>query len=246
MCPSSFIFTVSTYEPVYTIPTRSQPKNEFYEIGRFPNVLGSIDGTIIPTIAPGADEHLYVSRKGYHGLNVQIVNDARLKIRNIVAKWPGSTHDSYIWNMCALKEDFEQQLIVDGWLLGDSGYACAPSMMTPVMNPLTPGDRRYNVSQRRTRNTSERTIGVWKMRFLCIHKSGGCMMFAPARCVKVIIATAILHNICIEHGIPMNQDPDLVDEEGDELDNVLGDQNDQQDANGVVVRNKLIQTVFTN
>lgn len=41
---------------------------------------------------------------------------------NIVAKWPGSTHDSFILENSALKDMFERGAIPEGWLLGDSGY----------------------------------------------------------------------------------------------------------------------------
>ena len=96
-----------------------QDREKFYDIARFPNVIGSLDGTLIHIKASHVDEHLFVSRKGYHTLNVQIVNDANLAITNITAKWPGSAHDSHVWNMCALKDDFEHG-VYDGWLLGDS------------------------------------------------------------------------------------------------------------------------------
>ena len=160
-----------------------QVKADFYEIANFPNVLGSIDGTLIPIKGPSTDEHLYVSRKGFHALNVQVVNDAKLKITNLVVKWPGSTHDSFIWNLSSLKDDFVGGVIDSGWLLGDNGYACSHRLLTPVINPQSQAERKYNASQKKSRNTSERTIGVWKMRFLCLHKYGGTMMFVPERYV---------------------------------------------------------------
>ena len=143
-----------------------QVKADFHGIANFPNVLGSIDGSIIPIRGPVSDEPVFVSRKGGHGMNVQIVNNAQLHITNIVARWPGSTHDSHIWNMCGLNRALLEGALGAGWLLGDSGYACSTRMMTPILTPHTVNDRRYNVSQRKTRNSSERTIGVWKMRFL--------------------------------------------------------------------------------
>jgi hypothetical protein len=43
-------------------------------------------------------------------------------IRDIVAKWPGATHDAHIWNNCKLAKAFEDGTIKGAWLLGDSGY----------------------------------------------------------------------------------------------------------------------------
>ena len=49
-------------------------KRKFHQIAGLPNVVGAIDGTLIPIIAPtGLDEPTYVCRKGYHAINVQAV-----------------------------------------------------------------------------------------------------------------------------------------------------------------------------
>ena len=109
-----------------------------------------------------------MNRKNFHSINIQGVCDAELKFLNIIAKWPGSTHDSFIWNNCALKEMFEDGTISDGWLLGDSAYPLRPWLLTPVLNPDTPSEARYNDSHLRTRNTIELAFGVLKSRFQCI------------------------------------------------------------------------------
>ena len=41
-------------------------KEEFYRISRFPNVLGAVDGTLIPIMGMSGDEEpVYVCRKGF-------------------------------------------------------------------------------------------------------------------------------------------------------------------------------------
>ena len=49
-----------------------ESKLQFYLLGRFPSVIGAIDETHIPIIAPAEDEHLFVNRRGFHSLNVQV------------------------------------------------------------------------------------------------------------------------------------------------------------------------------
>ena len=39
-----------------------------------PGVVGCIDCTHIAIVKPVIDEHLFFNRKGYHSLNVQMVN----------------------------------------------------------------------------------------------------------------------------------------------------------------------------
>ena len=41
----------------------------FYNLAGFPKVLGAIDGSLVPIIAPSENEPVYVSRKGYHAIN---------------------------------------------------------------------------------------------------------------------------------------------------------------------------------
>ena len=67
----------------------------FFEKYRMPNVVGCIDGTHVQIQAPPGDEELaYVNRLNYHSINVQGVCDENYKFINVVAKHPGSTHDS--------------------------------------------------------------------------------------------------------------------------------------------------------
>ena len=50
-----------------------QIKEDFYNIARFPNVIGVIDGTHVHIQAPHVDEPAYVNRMGYHSINTQVM-----------------------------------------------------------------------------------------------------------------------------------------------------------------------------
>lgn len=217
-------------------------KQGFYSIGHFPNVVGAVDGSFIPIIAPSVDEHLYVTRKGFHAINIQGICDADNLFLDIVVKWPGCTHDSYMWNNCNVSQLFESGQLPNTWLLGDSAYALKPWMMTPLMSPATRAERRYNVSHKRTRCVVERTYGIWKSRFRCLHKSGGCMMFSPQRDVKVIAATAVLHNICVRNRIPIQVEDDQEDHDLDMPDDDTDGQ--RRDVDGRMARQVIIDTYF--
>lgn len=86
------------------------------------------------------------------------------RFTNIVCKFPGSTHDAFILQSSSLPECVAN-LEDDGWLLGDSGYPLKEWLMTPVTNPRTGQERRYNSSHCKTRNVIERAFGVLKARF---------------------------------------------------------------------------------
>ena len=152
---------------------------------------------------PSVDEHIYVNRKNYHSINEQGVCDSNLKFLNIVSQWPGGTHDAFIWSNSRVCEMFENRTISDGWLLGDSGNPLRPWLMTPVLNPSTRKEQRYNGAHIKTRNVVERSFGVLKARFRCIDTSAGTLLYAPLQCCRIVIAVVVLHNLCIDNRLPL-------------------------------------------
>lgn len=181
----------------------------FYKIAKFPKVIGAIDCTVIEIESPGDPRpEYYRCRKGYFAWNVQTVCDARLKILDIVARWPGSTHDQTVFNHSALKRKFLLGSFGDSMIVGDSGYAITSYLMTPLSNPILPEEVLYNESQIRTRNCIERSYGVWKRRFPILSL---CMRVALQKSQNIIIATAVLHNLAIDQGneVPC-EDPEII------------------------------------
>lgn len=118
---------------------------DFFELCGFPGAVGALDCTHVPLdCAPlGHQEHIYVNRKGQKSINVQLVCDAKYRVINAVARWPGSVHDSRILSNSAVGRKYDQGEL-DGLLLGDSGYPQRPWLMTPFMNPTTEAQRSYN------------------------------------------------------------------------------------------------------
>ncbi|KAJ8933894.1 hypothetical protein NQ318_001687 [Aromia moschata] len=110
----------------------------------------------------GEDGEIYRNRKSYFSINVQLVCDSDLRINNIVARWPGSTHDATIFNNSRLRARFEGGEFGGGILLGDSGYPLKSYLLTPFANPATHAQQLYNESHIRTRNCIERANGVLK------------------------------------------------------------------------------------
>ncbi|CAK1589292.1 unnamed protein product [Parnassius mnemosyne] len=173
-------------------------KEQFYSIGSFPGIIGAIDGTHIPIQNPGGSyAEVFRNRKKYFSINVQIVCGPDLQIYDIVADRPGSVHDNRIFQASTLKRKMEQG-IIDGILLGDSGYGCQKYLLTPVLQPETVSEENYNKAHIKTRNTVERTIGVWKRIFPCLSKKLATNLTTTCH---IIVATSVLYNICRSHGI---------------------------------------------
>ncbi|CAC5402122.1 HARBI1 [Mytilus coruscus] len=182
-----------------------ETRGDSYRLSGFPNVLGTTDGTHVRIQAPSEDEPSFVNRKGVHSVNVQAVCYARGKFTNINANWPGSSHDSHLFRTSHVCTYMEQN---GGWangvLLGDSGYPCRPFLMTPYQNPVQDHQKKYNRCHCSTRSVIERTFGRLKRRFHILHSE---IRMTPGKACKIIIACAILHNICI-----LLNEPDIEDD----------------------------------
>jgi hypothetical protein len=94
-------------------------KSRFFDIAGMPNIIGIIDGTHINIKSPGtAEENAFVNRKLRHSINAQVVANFNYSFSDVVIKWPGSTHDAFIWRQCGLRERFVSKQLDDCWLLG--------------------------------------------------------------------------------------------------------------------------------
>lgn len=130
---------------------------------------------------------------------MQAVCNSRLQLLDIVARWPGSTHDSTIFNASRIHARFENGEMRNALLLGDSGYPCSTFLMTPLLQTQTRAEELYNESHIRTRNVIERTFGIWKRRFPVL--ALGIRLHIQI-IQAVIVATGVLHNIAREMNEP--------------------------------------------
>jgi len=108
----------------------TEVKQAFYNIARFPRCIGAIDCTHVKIQSPGGhNAEIFRNRKQFFSLNVQTVADPFLKIRDIVVRWPGSSHDSHIFRNSALCADLENRRFEESVLVGDSGYPIRPYLL---------------------------------------------------------------------------------------------------------------------
>ena len=207
---------------------------------KFPLVLGCIDGSHVPILAPSTNEDLYVNRKGFHSINIQAICDHEFRFINAVVKWPGCTHDAFIWRQSGINREITSGGIetVHGWLLGDSAYGLRTKLMTPITSPATPGQRRYNRAFLKVRQTIECTFGIWKSRWRSMDRTGGTLCYSPEKCCKIIIATMVLHNMCIDHGL-LTELESTMDEPTPGIDYLQ-----EPSENGIVMREAIVTEFF--
>ena len=70
----------------------------------------------------------------------------------MVAKWPGSAHDSFVFTISLIHERLESNHVLeDGYLLGVSGYSCKAFLMTPYPNTSNAKAEAFNKAHCKTR-----------------------------------------------------------------------------------------------
>ncbi len=94
-------------------------KSEFFKLAQLPSICGLIDGTHVYIKSPGgAEEPAFVNRKLKHSINVQVVANYNHAFSDIVVRWPGSTHDSFMWRQSGLRDRFVARELENCYLLG--------------------------------------------------------------------------------------------------------------------------------
>ena len=176
-------------------------------------------------IPPNIHPQTFWGRKQRYSLNVQVVgNDSR--ICDIDCSWPGSANDSTIYHYSAVKQHMESQVTYK--CAADSGYRISQIMVKPYDTVAAYNDRRkkkFNskLSAIRTIMT-ENIFGRWKKRFPIITNLRTHLELSQ----KIIIATAILHNIATLWSDPLPEGEEEDDEEERQREREREEEEDQQ------------------
>lgn len=211
---------------------------QVYERSRFPGIVGAIDGTHVPIMNPGGEHaEVFRNRKRVFSFNCQGIVNHKRKFINFITGWPGSTHDNRIFNNSRICMEFERGRH-QGLLVGDSGYACRPFLMTPLLNPITPAEQAYNASHILARNVVERSFGCWKKKFQCLSRK---LTLKLRNIPAVIVATVVLHNIAADRGLL--EEPNNDDNAGNDQVYQHPPQHNQQ--LGAITRRNIIARHFT-
>ncbi|XP_068089692.1 putative nuclease HARBI1 isoform X2 [Hyperolius riggenbachi] len=182
-------------------------KDGFYKMSSFPDVMGIIDCTHVALSPPTED--IYRNSKNFHSLNVQMVCASDMRILNLVAGYPGSTHDSYILKHSSLHTILTSGNLPEGWILGDDAYPVTEWLLTPIKDPKTKAEKNYNAAHKAAHSIIEHTFGSLKSRFRCLDRSGGVLQYSPEKGAQIILACCILHNLAVSRNVHVDILDDL-------------------------------------
>ncbi|XP_039516129.1 putative nuclease HARBI1 isoform X1 [Pimephales promelas] len=92
-----------------------------------------------------------------------------------------------------LSESGIRQLFERRYVPANCHYPCKPWLLKPYLQPRQGPQLNYNRAHKTTRAVVDRGIGQLKRHFHVLHRE---VRLRPEKLSKVIIACAILHNIC--------------------------------------------------
>ncbi|WKY14858.1 hypothetical protein Q1695_000401 [Nippostrongylus brasiliensis] len=172
----------------------SSRDDRFFSVCRIPRMVGAIDGTHVKIIAPRESEDSYVSRKGYHSINVGAIADLDTKFLWISVAFPGKALDSRVFRSNVLYRDFSAGR-KQGVLLGDSAYRLENFLLKPYLGDrMTEPQRRFTEALQRGRVCVGRAFEALKRQFLSLHTE---LQYDPESAAKIINAAVCLRNLCI-------------------------------------------------
>ncbi|KHJ98414.1 transposase, IS4 family [Oesophagostomum dentatum] len=179
---------------------------EFARRSRFTNVVGCVDGCLIPIQKPDHFGNQYYCRKACGAVKMVAVVDARARFLYINCGFAGRHHDSFIWRYSQASEEFEQGRAQPGYrLLGDAGFANSKSVMAPYRESSARVDRRkrnFNKEHAKARRVVEQAFSALKRRFSILHSTA---RLEPPKLQKAIKACVLLYNIGIYLGAHRGQ-----------------------------------------
>ncbi|KAE8746937.1 hypothetical protein FOCC_FOCC006357 [Frankliniella occidentalis] len=148
---------------------RQQTARHYQRNFGFPNVVGAIDGTLVPITAPREQKQRYVDRNHDYSINIQIVSDHKRQIRDIFIGQPGSVNDARVFRRSPLAHCLftrDDMMRADEHLVGDQAYALTNKLLVPYRNNghLNDSQRYFNYTLSQCRATVERLNGLLKLR----------------------------------------------------------------------------------
>ncbi|XP_062404015.1 putative nuclease HARBI1 [Sardina pilchardus] len=163
----------------------------FHAVAGIPRVIDVVDDTLhhsYPQSLPGGS--VLDQQEALRGHQHTGGGGPQRHITDIVARLPGGTHDSLIWANYAVGQKAGREEF------GLLGYPPRGQWLSSPELPRHASNQPSNT----TRTRVERVFGMWKSRYRCIHRSLGGLRLSPHKCCRVIVVTAMLHNIAVHVG----------------------------------------------
>ncbi|CAN7948047.1 unnamed protein product [Ixodes pacificus] len=186
---------------IYFAVDKDALAKDFKKLAGFPNVIGCIDGTYIPTRCPSnKTRSTYTNRHDQVSLTMQGICDAKGRFQDLFTGPPNKVHDARVLKLPGVQEDLPTICKLDKYhLLGDAAYPITEHVLTPFKKygGMTKAKSTYNRRHAATRVIIENAFGLLKQRFRQLRY----VEFTTVdKITQLIVGCCVLHNICMDAG----------------------------------------------
>jgi len=197
-------------QPIFVqTPSESQFRvlaSLFEKLHGIPYIIGAIDGSHIPVLAPVIGGEDYYCRKSFHSAILQGIVGPDCMFWDYEFGWAGSLHDWAVFQVSNIGRKCIEGKLQPYKLIGDAAYPVRPWMYCPFKGgktTLSGKEANWNFIQSSTRMCVERAFGILKGRWRMIMKRSEI----PLKNMPDIVATCIvLHNLCIVNNEGIEED----------------------------------------
>ncbi|XP_067885131.1 putative nuclease HARBI1 [Heterodontus francisci] len=95
-----------------------------------------------------------------------------------------------------------QKCFLQVWIFGNKVYLLKTWLLVPVRNPCNAVEECSNNCHGFTRVIIEQAIGLLKMRFCCLLRSGGALQYGPVRVSPIMVVCCAMHYLAVQKGEP--------------------------------------------
>ncbi|KAJ8339246.1 hypothetical protein SKAU_G00360320 [Synaphobranchus kaupii] len=184
-----------------TSATQKQVQQDFLSVAGFPGVVGALGCTHVAIRRPDVSPNLYVNRKHFYSMNLQITTTADCRISSAVARFPGSFSCSHVLQHSPLEAFCSKGNLGTGHLIAHSGYPLNQWLLPPLPNAHTKADVHYNEALRQTHAVVGKTVRLLKARFPCLDRSVLPLQCPPKSSARIILACCVLHNVAVSRDV---------------------------------------------
>ncbi|CAL1687605.1 unnamed protein product [Lasius platythorax] len=225
---------------------------KFQRIGKLPHVIEAIDGTNIPIKASKVDARFYISKDKEYAITLQAVCDPELRFLDCFAGFAGSVGDRRVFRNSDLWKEVNANrafyFVDQDYIIGDKAYPCLSWLIPPFINlgQLIQAQKKFNAALATMRQVIERAFallkGRWRrLKFLDMNRDD----MTPF----VILASCVLHNVCLANGLEDYEDFIIEGHDDDDNDDNDDDHfirrpvNFQDDPEGILKRQYLVTLI---
>ncbi|CAN9509094.1 unnamed protein product [Ophioblennius macclurei] len=137
----------------------------------------------------------FLNTQGYTSVVSQMIFDSDGNIMSVEECCVGGTCEQEMWDTSEKGREMEGDQHGPFWVIGGKGYCQSKHVLTPLSNPTSDGEIRFNKAHGTIYEVIRTTLGTMKRRFKCLMQLGFTEEGSLNKKSNIIKSCCVLHNI---------------------------------------------------